>query len=58
MDMGLVSSISEMKAMDTSMKIGAAVTKKVMDTTASLQEDMINQLLGASGIGQNLNTVA
>lgn len=56
--MDLVSSISEMKAAETSMKIGAAVTTKVMNTTADLQMDMINQLLGASGIGQNLNTVA
>jgi hypothetical protein len=56
--MDMVSSISEMKAAETSMKIGTAVAKKVMDTTASLQEDMMNQLLAASGIGQNLNTVA
>ena len=56
--MDMVSSISEMKAVETSMQIGTAVAKKVMDTTASLQEDMMNQLLAASGIGQNLNTVA
>ena len=58
MDMSMVSSISEMKATETATKIGAAVTKKVMDTTANLQMDLINQLLGQSGIGNNLNTVA
>ena len=56
--MDMVSSISEMKATETATKIGAAVTKKVMDTTANLQMDLINQLLGQSGIGNNLNTVA
>lgn len=55
MDMSLVSAISEMKQADTSMKVGAAVAKKVMDTTSDLQLDLINQMMG---IGQNLNIVA
>lgn len=55
MDMSLVSSISEMQQADTSAKIGAAVAKKVMDTTSELQKDLINQMMG---IGQNLNIVA
>lgn len=56
--MDMVSSISEMKATETATKIGAAVTAKVINTTSDLQMDMLNQLLGLSGIGQNLNTVA
>ncbi len=56
--MDLVSSISESQAAVTQTKIQFAVAAKVMDTTANLQEDLINQLFAKSGIGQNLNTVA
>jgi hypothetical protein len=56
--MDLVSSISEAKAAELGVKIGAAVTAKVMNTTADLQADLLNQLLGKSGIGQKIDTVA
>ena len=56
--MDLVSTISQAQAADTQTKIKFAVAAKVMDTTASLQEDLINQLFAKSGIGPNLNTVA
>ena len=56
--MDLVSTISQAQAADTQTKIKFAVAAKVMDTTANLQEDLINQLFAKSGIGQNLNTVA
>lgn len=55
MDMSLVSSISEMKAMEFQAQAGAAIAKKVMDTTSGLQADLLNQMMG---IGQNLNIVA
>lgn len=56
--MDLVSSISQSQSAATGAKIGYAVAAKVMDTTANLQSDLLNQLLGKSGIGQNLNMVA
>lgn len=56
--MDLVSAISESRAAATNTKIRYAVAAKVMDTTANLQADLLNQLLGKSGIGRNLDTVA
>jgi hypothetical protein len=56
--MDLVSSISEAKTAALGAQIGAAVTAKVMNTTADLQSDLLNQLLGKSGVGQKINTVA
>ncbi|MDR1886173.1 MAG: hypothetical protein LBQ56_07830 [Synergistaceae bacterium] len=58
MDMELVSSINQSQQAATSAKIGTAVMAKVLNTTADLQMDLINKLLGKSGIGQNLNIVA
>lgn len=55
MDMGLVSSISGMKAAETQMQASTAIAKKVMDTTSEQMLDLINQMMG---IGQNLNVVA
>ena len=55
--MDLVSTISEAKTAALGAQIGAAVTAKVINTTADLQENLLNQLLEKSGIGQNLNTV-
>ena len=56
--MDLVKGVSDMQTAAIGAQIGAAVTAKVMNTTADLQKDMLEQLLGASGIGQNLNIVA
>jgi hypothetical protein len=56
--MDMISSVSESQAAATKVQIGTAVMAKVLDTTAQLQEDLVNQLLGKSGIGNNLNTVA
>ncbi|GHV31642.1 hypothetical protein FACS1894167_14200 [Synergistales bacterium] len=53
----LVSSISEAQSMAIGAQIGAAVTSKVMNTTADLALDLINQMLGKEGIGTKLNTV-
>lgn len=57
MDMDLVSSISGMKAAEFAVKAGTAIAKKAMDVS-EMQLDLINQMLEASGIGQNLNVVA
>jgi hypothetical protein len=56
--MDLVSSVSEARTAAIGAEIGAAVTTKVLKTTANLQSDLLTQLLEKSGIGQNLNTVA
>ena len=56
--MDLVKGVSDMQTAAIGAQIGAAVTAKVMNTTADLQENLLEQLLGASGIGQNLNIVA
>ena len=56
--MDLVSSISNAKSLAIGAEIGAAVTAKVMNTTADLQENLLTQLLEKSGIGKNLNAVA
>ena len=56
--MELVKGISDMQTAAIGAQIGAAVTAKVINTTADLQQDLIEQLLGKSGIGRNLNVVA
>jgi hypothetical protein len=56
--MDLVKGISDMQTAALGAQIGAAVTTKVLNTTADLQKDLLDQLLGKSGIGQNLNVVA
>jgi hypothetical protein len=56
--MEMVKGISDMNQAVLGAQIGAAVLTKVMNTTSDLQSDLINQLLGKSGIGQNINTVA
>ena len=56
--MDMVKGASDMQSAAIGAQIGAAVTAKVMNTTADLQQDLIEQLLGKSGIGQNLNVVA
>jgi hypothetical protein len=56
--MDLVKGISDMQSAALGARIDAAVTTKVLNTTADLQLDLIDQLLGKSGIGQNLNVVA
>ena len=55
--MEMVKSASEMQSAAIGAQIGAAVTAKVMNTTADLQKDLLDQLLGLSGIGQNLNVM-
>ncbi len=56
--MELAGNISEAQSVMLGARIGTAVTAKVMNTTADLQSDLLNQLLSKSGIGQNLNAVA
>ena len=56
--MDMVKGVSDMQSAAIGAQIGAAVTAKVINTTADLQRDLLEQLLGASGIGQNLNIVA
>ncbi|MDR3331498.1 MAG: hypothetical protein LBT08_02610 [Synergistaceae bacterium] len=56
--MDLISSVSESQQAAISAQVGTAVLAKVMNTTADLQKDLVNQLLGKAGIGNNLNTVA
>lgn len=56
--MDMVKGVSDMQSAAIGAQIGAAVTTKVLNTTADLQKDLIDQLLGKSGIGQNLNIVA
>jgi hypothetical protein len=56
--MELVKSVSDVQTAAIGAQIGAAVTAKVMNTTADLQQNLIDQLLGQLGIGQNLNMVA
>ena len=56
--MDLVKGVSDMQSAAIGAQIGAAVAAKVMNTTADLQQNLLDQLLGASGIGQNLNIVA
>jgi len=53
--MEMVKGISDMQSSAIGAQIGAAVTAKVMNTTADLQKNLIDQLLGLEGIGQNLN---
>jgi len=55
--MEMVKGASDMQSAAIGAQIGAAVTAKVMNTTADLQKDLMEQLLGKSGIGQNLNMV-
>ncbi|MDR3280110.1 MAG: hypothetical protein LBT23_06335 [Synergistaceae bacterium] len=56
--MDMVKGISDMQSAAIGAQIGAAVATKVLNTTADLSKDLIDQLLGKSGIGQNLNLVA
>ena len=56
--MEMVKGVSDMQSAAIGAQIGAAVAAKVINTTADLQQNLIDQLLGKSGIGQNLNVVA
>jgi len=56
--MEMVKGAVDMQSAAIGAQIGTAVAAKVMDTTAELQKNLLDQLLGLSGIGQNLNTVA
>jgi hypothetical protein len=56
--MDMVKGVSEFESAAIGARIGTAVTAKVLNTTADLQKDLLDQLLGKSGIGQNLNFVA
>jgi hypothetical protein len=56
--MEMVKGVSDMQTAAIGAQIGAAVTAKVFNTTADLQKDLLEQLLGKAGIGQNLNAVA
>ena len=55
--MEMTKGVSDMQSAAIGAQIGAAVAAKVMNTTADLQKDLVDQLLGKSGIGQNLNMV-
>lgn len=57
-DMNMVSSIQDFQAAKCGAEIQYAVAAKVMKTTSHLQEELVNQLLGKSGIGNNLNIQA
>jgi hypothetical protein len=57
MDMSLVSAVSDAQTATIGARIGYAVTDKIMETTADLQRNMIDKLLGSVGIGNNLNVV-
>jgi hypothetical protein len=54
----MIKGVSEFQSAAIGSQIGAAVATKVLDTTADLQKDLLDQLLGKAGIGQNLNIVA
>jgi hypothetical protein len=54
----MIKGASEFQSAAIGSQIGAAVATKVLDTTADLQKDLLDQLLGKAGIGQNLNLVA
>jgi hypothetical protein len=56
--MDMVKGASELQSAAIGTQIGAAVAAKVLNTTADLQENLLDQLLGKAGIGQNLNIVA
>jgi hypothetical protein len=56
--MDMVKGVSYLQTAAIGAQIGAAVATKVLDTTADLQKDLLDQLLGKSGIGQSLNLVA
>jgi hypothetical protein len=56
--MDMIKGASELKSAAIGTQIGAAVAAKVLNTTADLQENLLDQLLGKAGIGQNLNIVA
>ena len=56
--MEMVKAVSDMQTAAIGAQIGAAVLAKVMNTTADLEKDLLEQLLGKEGIGQNLNIVA
>ena len=55
--MEMVKGASDMQSAAIGAQIGAAVFAKVINTTADLQQNLVDQLLGKSGIGQNLNIV-
>jgi hypothetical protein len=56
--MDMVKGISDMQSAAIGAQIGAAVMTKTLNATADLQKDLVEQLLGKSGIGQTLNIVA
>ena len=56
--MDMIKGASEFQSAAIGTQIGAAVAAKVLDTTADLQQNLLDQLLGKAGIGQNLNLVA
>jgi hypothetical protein len=56
--MDMVKGISDTQTAAIGAQIGAAVLTKTLNTTADLQKDLLEQLLGKAGIGQSLNIVA
>ncbi|MDR2780820.1 MAG: hypothetical protein LBB28_06815 [Synergistaceae bacterium] len=56
--MDMVKGLSDVQTAAVGAQIGAAVLTKTLNTTADLQKDLVEQLLGKSGIGQTLNIVA
>ncbi len=56
--MDMISSVQNFETARSSAEIQYAVAAKIMKTTSQLQEDLVNQLLGKSGIGNNLNQIA
>jgi hypothetical protein len=56
--MDMIKGVSDMQTAAIGTQIGAAVMAKTLNTTADLQKDLVDQLLGKSGIGRTLNIVA
>ena len=53
--MDMISSVQNFETARNGAEIQYAVAAKIMKTTSQLQEDLVSQLLGKSGIGNNLN---
>ncbi|WP_198004018.1 hypothetical protein [Aminomonas paucivorans] len=51
----LVAGVQQSVAAAQQVNIQYAVASKILKTSADLQKDMLGQLLGSMGIGNNLN---
>ena len=53
--MELLSGVQQSVAATQQTQIQYAVASKILKTSSDLQKDMLQQLLGSMGIGNNLN---